>query len=557
MKNTEWTQTDHVLNKYLNELKTRTPNKPIAELIKDNVRNNQLKFTIKATQTANKTNQGNNSNLLNADLSNHLVDTSTWHDLLALAEARQLKTKIAQLHEGSELNFTEQRAVTHTKVRQALINPGKADEEHKPCIEQMQKLSEQLKETGITDIIHIGIGGSDLGPRLALSALDATLPCQFNCHFVANIDPFELCSTLAKCHPATTAIVICSKSFRTHETLFNAKIAIDWLENPQRVRNQVIAVTNNTSSAASLGIEPDNILSMQEGVGGRFSLWSNIGFTIFATLGDKTFQSLHEGAYAVDQHFFSESLEHNLPVAMGLMGFWYTTIRSVQNHCVLPYDHRIRELPSYLQQLEMESNGKSTNQANKKIDYATAPALWGNVGTNSQHSFHQLLHQGQHLIPADILLPLHTNIKSGTNDSANTSHDWLVANALAQSESFIHGRSLTQAEEELKARGLSAEAISQLAPHLVIPGNRPHSIITYQETNARTLGAMIALYEHKVFCQGILWNINSFDQWGVELGKQLAPPIFEALTGCAQSESAAEPTHFSPSTQNIISQRKG
>jgi glucose-6-phosphate isomerase len=357
--------------------------------------------------------------------------------------------------------------------------------------------------------------------------------------FVANVDGADLATALAGLSSATTLFVVISKTFTTMETLTNARTARDWFRAQAGAEADLarhfVAVSNNVAACAEFGIDPARSFEIWDWVGGRYSLWSAVGLPVMLAIGFEHFAELLEGAHAMDEHFRSAPLDRNMPVLLALLGLWYIDFFGAETHAVLPYDHGLRRLPAYLQQLEMESNGKRVTRDGEAIDYATGPVLWGEPGTNSQHSFLQELHQGTRVIPADFLLPAVSAYPSGPH------HELLIANCLAQSEALMRGKTIAEARAELKAEGRSTREIEFLAPHKVFPGNRPSNTILYRRLDPTTLGMLIALYEHKIFVQGVIWGINSFDQWGVELGKSLANellPIVEGKASASERDSS-------------------
>ena len=380
----------------------------------------------------------------------------------------------------------------------------------------------------VTDVVNIGIGGSDLGPRMVTTALRDFTSGGIRCHFVSNIDDADLATTLAELKPETTLFIVSSKSFSTLETLQNARAAKQWLaavaERDSDYARHFLAVTANPERAASFGIAADNILPMWDWVGGRYSLWSAVGLPIAFSLGMEGFNDLRDGAAAMDEHFRQAPLADNLPVLLGLLGIWYLNYHAAASHAVLPYLQRLELFPAYLQQLEMESNGKSVRTDGRAVDYATAPVIWGAVETNGQHSFHQLLHQGTRFIPVDFI----TALAPAAGDDR---HAWLLANCLAQARALMIGKSAEAARRELLEQGVSDAEAARLAPHKALPGNRPSSLLLLDRLDPRHLGALIALYEHKVYVQSVFWGINAFDQYGVELGKVMSEGIHVALSG--------------------------
>lgn len=475
---------------------------------------------------------------LTLDYSKQLLDREALALLLQLAGEADLPGSARAMLGGAEVNNTERRPALHSLLRAAGAPAGleSAYADVEATRARMQHWSERLNQgqhrgfSGevITDVVNIGIGGSDLGPRLVTEALR---PFQgtIACHYVANVDPADIQDCLLELDPRTTLFIICSKSFRTEETLTNALVAREWLRNAGAgdadLDRHFLAITTNLSSAASFGIPAENCLPMWDWVGGRYSVWSAVGLSTAIAVGWEHFDEFLGGAAAMDAHFVTAAPEQNLPMLMSLLEIWCCNCLGAGNLVVLPYDNSLRRLPDFLQQLTMESNGKGVDREGLPVDYATGPVLWGSAGTMGQHSFHQLLHQGTELCPVDFILPLTTH--TGMHEQ----HRRLVANCLAQSRTLLVGRSLEEAHTALLARGCSTEEATRLAPHLAMPGNRPNSVITMAALTPHTLGALIALYEHRTYCSGVLWGINSFDQWGVELGKEIGTQILALLSG--------------------------
>jgi glucose-6-phosphate isomerase len=474
---------------------------------------------------------------LHLDYSRHLLDNAARNDLLALAQQAALDTARTAIFDGSLVNNTEGRAVMHTLLRSDQAPAGLADEfaEVQHCAQRQAQWVDRVSSGAhqghsgrrISDVVNLGIGGSDLGPRMVCQALTPFHQESLAVHFCANIDPAELHETLRALDPATTLFIVCSKTLRTEETLQNAEAAKRWLlasgAAEDSIKHHFVAVSTNLAAARAFGIPQDNILPMWDWVGGRYSLWSAIGWSIAFAVGNSNFEALLAGARGMDQHFLHAPLASNMPVLMSLLEVWYVNFHGARNHAIIPYDHYLRRLPAFAQQLSMESNGKQVNAQGEHLDYATAPVLWGDEGTNGQHSFHQLLHQGSLLCPVDFILPLRSQRPDGDR------HARLVANCIAQGQALMLGRDLASSQASLIARGVREDEAQRLAPHLVIPGNRPSSTISCVELTPESLGALLALYEHKTFCSGRLWQINSFDQWGVELGKALSAEIFTAM----------------------------
>jgi glucose-6-phosphate isomerase len=483
------------------------------------------------------------------DYSKNILTDATLPLLFDLARQAELPLWTERMFAGEKINFTENRAVLHTALRNRANRPVKVDgKDVMPAVNavlaHMRSFSEQVRSgkwkgyTGkaITDIVNIGIGGSDLGPVMVTEALKPYAAAHLKMHFVSNIDGTQVVETLKQLNPETTLFIVSSKTFTTQETLSNARSARDWFltaanHNQKAIARHFVAVSTNTQEVKTFGIDPANIFAFWDWVGGRYSLWSAIGLSITLAIGMDHFEALLAGAHAMDEHFRTAPLEQNLPVVMGLLGVWYGDFFDAQSHAVLPYDQYLHRFPAYLQQLDMESNGKRVRRDKKTVDYATGPVLWGEPGTNGQHSFYQLIHHGTKLIPADFLAPAHSQNPLGEH------HAILLSNFFAQTEALMQGKTEAEVRAELKAAGISGRKLEQLAPHKVFPGNRPTNSILFKQLDPATLGTLIALYEHKVFVQGVIWNINSFDQWGVELGKQLAQRIQPELQSDARVAS--------------------
>lgn len=488
---------------------------------------------------------------LTLDYSRHLLTDEARTALLNLAQEAGLESARQQLFDGSTLNASEGRAVSHTLLRAAQA-PAGLDAEFESvqnCRRAMEQWVNKVRSgehTGfdgqsITDIVNLGIGGSDLGPRMVCQALDP-ISSGPRVHFVANIDPQELTRTVASLDPARTLFIICSKTLSTEETLNNAQAAKRWLlkKAPESaVSRHFLAVSTNLDAAAEFGIPAANMLPLWDWVGGRYSLWSAIGWSIAFAAGQEAFDELLAGAEAMDQHFLQAPPEHNLPMLMSLLEVWSVNFLGAASHAVIPYSHALRRLPAFLQQLTMESNGKAVRRDGTAVDYATAPVLWGEEGSNGQHSFHQLLHQGTIMCPTDFVVPL-----TATTDEPDMQRR-LLANAISQAQALLLGRDLEASRDSLLQRGFSTEHADSLAPQLVIPGNRPSSTISFDSLTPGRLGALLALYEHRTFCSGWIWHINSFDQWGVELGKALGGQIYKAM-------DSDQPATGDPSSDALI-----
>jgi glucose-6-phosphate isomerase len=479
---------------------------------------------------------------LSLDYSRNRMTAETMTRLMALARSCSVPERTEAMFRGDHINVTEKRPALHVALRDSSGNPIHVDgvniaPEVEKTLNRMEQFVDQVLSerwqghTGkaFTDVVSIGIGGSFLGPKLVSEALRPYWHGQLNCHYVANIDGSQIAEVLRRVNPETTLFLIQSKSFRTQETLENSKVARAWfLDNggtEDKIARHFVAVTANTPEAVNFGISGDNIFPMWDWVGGRYSLWSAIGLPVALTIGMKNFRALLAGANAMDRHFRNAPLEQNLPVVMAMLGIWYNNFWGAETHTILPYDHYLRSLPAHLQQLDMESNGKSVTQNGEPLTYQSGPVIWGGVGANGQHAFHQLLHQGTRLIPADFIIPLETHNQVASH------HVTLFANCLSQSRALMSGKNLEEAKAELKAEGMTAGEIDKLAPHKVIPGNRPSNTLLMDKSTPETVGALIALYEHRTFVQGIIWDVDSFDQWGVELGKQMGKGILDRLTG--------------------------
>ena len=474
------------------------------------------------------------------DYSKHRITEETLNKLIALAEQEGLRDKIAAMFRGDKINATEQRAVLHTALRNRSNKPVLVDNQDvmpqvNDVLEKMRSFCERVRSgqwlgaSGrmITDIVNIGIGGSDLGPLMVTEALTPYGHERLNVHFVSNVDATHLCETLKKVHPGTTLFLIASKTFTTQETMANAHSARSWfLEHgfsEEDIAKHFAALSTNRTAVSDFGIDPENMFEFWDWVGGRYSLWSAIGMSIALYIGMDNFEDLLAGAHRIDKHFQTAPLRKNIPVLMGLLGIWYNNFFAADSHVILPYDQYLHRFAAYFQQGDMESNGKGTTLSGDPVDYSTGPIIWGEPGTNGQHAFYQLIHQGTKLIPADFIAP----VKS--HNPLSNHHELLLSNFFAQPEALMRGKTADEAKAELETEGLSSERIEELLPHKMFPGNRPSSAIMFEQLTPKTLGSLIAMYEHKIFTQGAIWNLNSFDQWGVELGKQLAKKILPEL----------------------------
>jgi glucose-6-phosphate isomerase len=474
------------------------------------------------------------------DYSKNRITQDTLDLLFALAQETHVKEAIDALMSGQKINETEGRAVLHTALRNQSNSPiGVDGQDVMPAVnavlEQMKNFSSRLLSgewtgyTGkaITDIVNIGIGGSDLGPVMVTEALrpywQGITP-----HFVSNVDGTHLAEVLRQVRPESTLFIVASKTFTTQETMTNALSARDWFLRAARdemhVPKHFVAVSTNQAEVEKFGIDPANMFVFWNWVGGRYSLWSAIGLSIACTLGFDHFQALLSGAHAMDNHFRNTPLEDNLPVILALIGLWYNNFFGAETEAILPYDQYMHRFAAYFQQGNMESNGKYVDRSGKPVTYETGPIVWGEPGTNGQHAFYQLIHQGTKLIPCDFIAPAQTHNPLGDH------HAKLLSNYFAQTEALMKGKTAEEVEAELKAAGKTDAEIKTLLPFKVFEGNRPTNSILLEKITPRSLGSLIALYEHKIFVQGVIWNIFSFDQWGVELGKQLANAILPELT---------------------------
>lgn len=482
---------------------------------------------------------------LTLDYSKSLASTKTFELLENLAVESKLKEKIAALLSGAALNNTEDRAALHSllRARPGEHHPGLANKfnEVQASLEKIERLSLDVRSgtwlgsTGkpISDVLHIGIGGSYLGPRMIDEALTPYDDGAINCHYVANVDGQHIDQVLQRLDSETTLIIVVSKSFSTMETRVNAVSAQQWLletVSPSDFGRHLVAITNNVSSAVEFGVGRENIVPIWDWVGGRYSLWSAVGLPIAIRYGYETFRHLLDGAADMDQHFADAEIKDNMPMMLALIGVWYHNFLDIHSHAVLPYDHSLRLLPAHLQQLDMESNGKSVTRNGDAVDYSTGPLIWGGEGTNGQHAFHQLLHQGTSVASVDFILPLQPH------HHRTEHHDWLVASCLSQSQALMQGKIESEIDDTDS---------TLVARHKVMPGNRPSNTLLLEKLTPQTLGALVAMYEHKVFCQGMIWDINPFDQWGVELGKVLGENIYRLI------EDEDDVDAVDPSTKNL------
>ncbi len=474
------------------------------------------------------------------DYSKNLITEETIQLLLELAEEVELKQSIDSMFRGEKINQTEHRSVLHIALRNRTNNPIYVDgEDVMPLVNnvlnQIKIFSDNLLSgqwkgysgKAITDIVNIGIGGSDLGPLMVTEAL-RPYHSTITPHFVSNVDGTHISETLKHLNPETTLFIIASKTFTTQETMTNAESAKNWFKEKTHGKGEVakhfVAVSTNTKSVTAFGIAPENMFVFWDWVGGRYSLWSSIGLSIACTIGFENFKQLLEGAHDADKHFKDQPFEKNIPVILALLGVWYGNFFDAHSEAILPYDQYLHRFAAYFQQGNMESNGKSVDRKGDTVLYQTGPIIWGEPGTNGQHAFYQLIHQGTRLIPCDFIAPAQSQNPVGDH------HAKLLSNFFAQTEALMLGKTAEVAEAELKASGMSSEEIKFHLPYRVFAGNKPTNSIIFKKLTPATLGALIAIYEHKIFVQGVIWNVFSFDQWGVELGKVLAKKILPELT---------------------------
>ncbi len=474
------------------------------------------------------------------DFSKNIMNDETLILLLELAEETHLEEAIEKMFVGDKINETETRAVLHVALRNRSRTPTFVDgkdimPEVCSVLKQMDKFSNKvisgqwLGYSGktITDIINIGIGGSDLGPVMVTEALRPYAKPNIDVHFVSNVDGTHMAETLKKLDPETALFMIASKTFTTQETMTNAHTARKWfLEHAQdenHIAKHFIAMSTNEEQVAEFGIDTENMFRFWDWVGGRYSLWSAIGLSIACFIGFENFRALLEGAHSMDRHIREAPFKRNIPVTLALISIWYNNFMGAESEAILPYDQYMHRFPAYFQQGNMESNGKSTDRSGNRVTYQTGPIIWGEPGTNGQHAFYQLIHQGTKLIPCDFLAPAQSHNPVGDH------HRILLSNFFAQTEALMKGKTEDEVRVELESQGMSDEKIERLLPHKVFHGNKPTNSILFKKLTPKTLGSLIAMYEHKIFVQGVLWNIFSFDQWGVELGKQLANKILPEL----------------------------
>jgi glucose-6-phosphate isomerase len=474
------------------------------------------------------------------DYSKNRITEETMKLLFDLAREADVKVWTEKMFRGEKINFTEQRAVLHVALRNRSNKPVIVEgEDVMPAVNKvlahMRTFTDSVRNgswkgyTGkeITDVVNIGIGGSDLGPVMVTEALKPYGHERINVHFVSNVDGTHIAETVKRLNPETTLFIISSKTFTTQETITNAQSAKRWFleraKDESAVAKHFVAVSTNAKACAAFGIDTKNMFEFWDWVGGRYSLWSAIGISIALYVGMDNFEGLLTGAHEMDEHFRTAPFEKNLPVILALLGVWYNNFFGAETHAIIPYDQYMHRFPAYFQQGDMESNGKRVNRDGKEVDYTTGPVIWGEPGTNGQHAFFQLLHQGTKLIPTDFLAPMQSHNPLGDH------HAILISNFIAQTEALMRGKTEAEARKELTS--LPPAEAEALLPHKVFPGNRPTNTIAFKKLTPKVLGSLIAMYEHKIFVQGIIWGVNSFDQWGVELGKQLAKVVLPELQG--------------------------
>jgi glucose-6-phosphate isomerase len=496
------------------------------------------------------------------DYSKNRITEVTMGLLMDLARCADVEGWRDKMFRGEKINTTENRAVLHTALRNRSNRPVYVDgEDVMPAINRvlahMREFSNDLRTgawkgyTGkaITDVVNIGIGGSDLGPVMVTEALKPYSIPGLRVHFVSNVDSTHIAEVLKTLQPESTLFIIASKTFTTQETLTNAESAKRWFLGSGApagaVARHFVALSTNTPEVERFGIDSRNMFEFWDWVGGRYSLWSAIGLSIAVSIGMEYFEELLSGAFAMDEHFRTTPLERNIPVIHAMVGIWYNNFFDAQSYAILPYDQYLHRFPAYLQQGDMESNGKSVTRDGKPVDYSTGPIVWGEPGTNGQHAFYQLIHQGTKFVPADFIAPIETHNPIGEHQAI------LLSNFLAQPEALMRGKTEEEARGELQAAGTKGDRLEQLVPHKVFEGNKPSTAIVLRKLTPRSLGSLIALYEHKIFVQGIVWNINSFDQWGVELGKQLAKKILPELS------PKGKVTSHDASTNGLLNHIKG
>ena len=495
------------------------------------------------------------------DYSKNIITKDTMTMLMDLARERDVSGWTQRMFNGEKINNTENRAVLHTALRNRSNTPVIVDghdvmPDVNRVLQRMRSFTESVRSgewlgsTGkpITDVVNIGIGGSDLGPVMVTEALTPFGRDKLHMHFVSNVDGTHMVETLRHLSRETTLFVIVSKTFTTQETITNARTARDWFltrgGSKTAVAQHFVAVSTNAKAVSAFGIDTDNMFEFWDWVGGRYSLWSAVGLSIALYLGMDHFEELLEGAHEMDEHFRTAPLEENIPVILAMLGVWYNNFFDADSYAMLPYDQYMHRFSAYFQQGDMESNGKSVTRDGKPVDYSTGPIVWGEPGTNGQHAFYQLIHQGTKLIPCDFMAPVETKNPVGRH------HPMLLSNFFAQTEALMCGKNEAEVRAELAEEGLSGEELEALVPHKVFPGNKPTNSILFQKLTPKTLGELIAMYEQKIFVQSVIWDVNAYDQWGVELGKQLARKILPEL------DDFEDTKNHDPSTNGLINYYK-
>jgi len=495
------------------------------------------------------------------DFSKNIMSEETLDLLLELARETDINDAIEKMFSGDKINETENRAVLHTALRNRSNTPVIVDGKDimpdvNAVLKQVGEFSDRVISgqwsgyTGksITDIVNIGIGGSDLGPVMVTEALKPYAKPNIRVHFVSNVDGTHMAETLKHVNPETSLFMIASKTFTTQETMTNAHTARKWFlehaKDEHHIAKHFVAISTNEKQVAEFGINTENMFRFWDWVGGRYSLWSAIGLSISCAIGFENFVELLEGAHSMDRHFRETPFPGNIPVILALISLWYNNFMGAESEAILPYDQYMHRFPAYFQQGNMESNGKTTDRNGNQATYQTGPIIWGEPGTNGQHAFYQLIHQGTKLIPCDFLAPAKSHNPVGEH------HRILLSNFFAQTEALMKGKTADEARSELESQGMSDEKIEKLLPHKVFAGNKPTNSILFKQLTPKTLGRLIAMYEHKIFVQGVLWNIFSFDQWGVELGKQLAQKILPEL------ETEDKTSSHDASTNGLINEYK-
>ncbi|KYQ96889.1 glucose-6-phosphate isomerase [Tieghemostelium lacteum] len=510
--------------------------------IKEEFKNNANRFKEFSVET-----KFEKSGLFLLDYSKNRINKQTMGLLLNLIDSCKVEQFRNDMFQGKKINFTEDRAVLHTALRNRdpnaviMVDGENVVKQVRNVLLKMRSFTDRVRSgtwkgysgKKITDVVNIGIGGSDLGPVMVCNALKPYAnDKELRVHFVSNIDGTHMAETFKVVNPETTLFIVASKTFTTQETITNALTARQWFlsnlpkgtDEKLAIAQHFVALSTNEREVTKFGILVENMFEFWDWVGGRYSVWSAIGLPVALYIGMDRFEEFLAGAYEMDTHFLLAPKHQNLPMIMALMGVWYNNFFGFETNAILPYDQYMNRFPAYFQQGDMESNGKYINREGQSVDYSTGPIIWGEPGTNGQHAFYQLIHQGRKVIPCDFIAPVESQNPLGSH------HPILLSNFFAQTEALMMGKTREQVEAELKKDGVSAERIAEIAPHKVFQGNRPTNSIMIQKLTPHSLGALVALYEHKIFVQGIIWNINSFDQWGVELGKQLAKSILPELT---------------------------